>query len=167
MSETTYVPRAGSKAEAAVAALGQRKWLCAADLALEIDCDRNSVDQNIAVAIREGLIRRVARDGKAGFSLGSTGDPPARQDEDDEAAPKRTKTRKAKPAAKKKAEPQRQAEPKPAKVKRPDGEALYPTKYTVGILECGTFVVIDSMGHAMTITPLTARRIADLVARTA
>ena len=100
MSETTYVPRAGSKAEAAVAALGARKWLSADDLAAEVGCDRAQIDGNIAVAIREGLIRRVARDGKAGFALGATGDPPAREDEDDEAAPKRVKTRKTKPQKK-------------------------------------------------------------------
>lgn len=75
---------------------------------------------------------------------------------------KRSKPKKAAPAKR-----QAPVEPKPARVKKPDGEALYPTKYMVGILEDGTVVVVDSMGHAIQISPLTAQRIADLVVRTA
>lgn len=161
MSETTYVPRAGSKAEAAIAALEAHKWLSAAELAEACECERTSIDGNIALAIQNGLIRRVARDGQAGFALGRTGDPPAREYEDDEAAPKRVRSRKAKPAPKKRAKPaKREEQSEPANVRG----VMY--EHAVGILEDGTVVVVDSIGHAIQISPLTARRIADLVART-
>jgi hypothetical protein len=163
MSETTYVPRAGSKAEAAVAALSARKWLSADDLASEVGCDRTCIDSNIAVAIREGLIRRVARDGKAGFSLGSTGEPPAREDEDSEEAPKRVKTRKAK--SQRKVAPTK-PEKRQAPAIKPDAGGPINGEHSVGILEDGTVVVIDWEGHAMSLSPVMARKIAELVART-
>lgn len=163
MSETTYVPRPGSKAEAAVVALSTHKWLSADDLAAECECDRNSIDGNIAVAIREGLIRRVARDGKAGFALGSTGDPPAREYEDDEGAPKRVKTRKAK--AQKKAAPEK-AVKRQAPAVKPSPAGPINGEHSVGILEDGTVVVIDWHGHAMCLSPVMARKIVELVART-
>jgi hypothetical protein len=163
MSDTIYVPRAGSKAESAVAALSARKWLSADDLAAEVGCDRAQIDGNIAVAIREGLIRRVARDGKAGFALGATGDPPAREYEDGEAAPKRVKTRKAKPQ--KKAAPAKTAKRQAPAIKPAAGGPIN-GEHSVGILEDGTVVVIDWEGHAMSLSPVMARKIAELVART-
>jgi len=171
VSETTYVPRAGSKAEAAVAALGQRKWLCAADLALEIGCDRNAVDQNIAVAIREGLIRRLARDGKAGFALGSTGDPPARDVEDEGGTKIRVQAHRKPKKSAPETKPAKPKRAKPAKrqvlvVQEPPAPHPANGGQAVGILEDGTIVIIDEQGHAMSLPASTARRVAELVART-
>lgn len=166
MSDQTYTPRAGSKAEAAIAALQARKWLSAADLAAEIECESANLYGNIAVAITHGLIRRVARDGHAGFALGQTGEPPARDVEDEEGrkvrVQKHRKPNKAAPAPRqakpKRAAPVAQETPEPHQVNGGQG---------VGIFEDGTIAIIDEQGHAMSLPADTARRVAELVARTA
>ena len=88
---TTYVPRPGSRAEAAVAALQREGWLSAEDLAAGMDVELTNLHGNISVALREGLIRRVERDGVSGFELGSgTAESAPR-------AAKRVKTRRERP----------------------------------------------------------------------
>lgn len=163
MSDQTYTPRAGSKAEAAIAALQARKWLSAAELAAEIECERANLDGNIAVAVTHGLIRRVARDGQAGFALGSTGDPPAREYEDEGTAARRIRSAGKKRKAKKQAKPKRAA----PVVQEPPAPHSVNGGQSVGILEDGTIVIVDEQGHAMSLPAAIARRVAELVARTA
>lgn len=76
-----YTPRAGSKAEAAITALQRHPWLNVADMALEMECEPPAVHSHLTTAIAHGAIRKVARDGRAGFSLGepSTGDAPPQE----------------------------------------------------------------------------------------
>ena len=76
MSETTYVPRAGSKAEAAIEALKGNVWMSVAQLAEAIEVDQFAVHGYVQTAINHGVVRKVAKDGKAGFMLAGGGAPP-------------------------------------------------------------------------------------------
>lgn len=73
MSEAArpYRPRAGSKVEAALAALARNGWMSAVDLADEIEVPRQQVHQFLAVAMKYGAVVRVPspKDGVAGFDL--------------------------------------------------------------------------------------------------
>jgi hypothetical protein len=66
---STYTPRAGSKAELAIAALERAGWMSNVDLAEEIDVPAKNVGAYLTCGIDNGAIRRVARDGVSGFEL--------------------------------------------------------------------------------------------------
>ena len=135
---TTYVPRPGSRAEAALAALQREGWLSAVDLAVGIDLERKNLDDNISLALREGLIRRVARDGVAGFELGSgTGESAPRAE-----APA---AKRIKPAVKRTAQP---------------GNAIARAN-SVAIVDDGSVLMLD--GERI-IARLSARQAANIVA---
>ena len=85
------------------------------------------------------------------------------EDEDSEEAPKRVKTRKAK--SQRKVAPTK-PEKRQAPAIKPDAGGPINGEHSVGILEDGTVVVIDWEGHAMSLSPVMARKIAELVART-
>jgi len=72
---TTYTPRPGSKAEAAIAILQREGWMSNVDLAAELDVPASNIGGHLGIAQREGVVRSVARDGIAGFALGGTGEP--------------------------------------------------------------------------------------------
>lgn len=158
MSETTYVPRAGSKAEAAIEALKANVWMSVAQLAEAIEVDQFAVHGYVQTAMNHGAVRKVAKDGKAGFMLAGDDGPPEDDDQAEAAPPKRRLKRK------KTATPKR--EPKAAKPAKQNGDYIE-YGHHVGILEDGTVIVIDEQGHAISLSTATARRIADLVARTA
>lgn len=72
-SASTYTPRTGSKAEAALAALARAGWLSVGDLAAEIDVERDRVHSFVAVPMQHGVIVLQKRAGVAGFSLADAG----------------------------------------------------------------------------------------------
>lgn len=83
-----YVPRAGSRAEAAIAALqaaainrANGGWLSRAKLAEAIDTPLANLDPNLKAAVTHGALHQVARDGKAGYMLATGASP------DENAAP--------------------------------------------------------------------------------
>lgn len=73
MTASTYTPRTGSKAEAALAALARAGWLSVGDLAAEIDVERARVHSFVAVPMQHGVIVCQKRAGVAGFSLADAG----------------------------------------------------------------------------------------------
>lgn len=65
-----YTPRAGSKAELAIAALATREWISMGEMAEVIDCERHTVNANLVIAEKHGALRKQERDGVAGWALG-------------------------------------------------------------------------------------------------
>lgn len=143
---TDYTPRPGSKAETAIAALQRTPWMSATDLASELEIDdRNTVGGYLKAAITMGAIRRVARDGIAGFALGGSGT--AVPEADEATAPGNTR---------------RKPHEAPARIPRTD---YIEYGHHVGICQDGRVIVIDGDGHVLELTAEAARRVAELVQR--
>ncbi len=144
-----YMPRPGSKAESALAALEREVWLSIDDMATEIDVERNAVHAYLAVAIKHGAIRLVVRDGKAGFAL-SGDDQPA-------IAPREKSAREKPPQLRNRARPNGSVAPTVVPAIDPPG--------SVAVADDGSILLIDGDRITARLTAQQARNIAAMAAR--